>query len=387
MKILFISESFGSSLYGVAQVIVHIIRHCSVASFEHRILAYSIDDSECENSMLRQIPVYNMGKRKSALSRMLRFHHRMYPVMKREMQDFRPDIVHIHGTMTFVQTMGILAAINNAIPVLISPHGMLEPWLWKQKGMLYYGLKRMYWATVLRPVLRRADYVHAITEQESETLKREFPGVPQIRISNAVDLNEYEPNQVTPDAERYLLFIGRLHPKKGVDLLIEAFKESELENFKLVIAGPDFDASYTAKLKEQVQALGLSEVVKFVGSVHGQQKSTLLQKAWCTVIPSYSDVVALVNLESAASFAPTITTTMTGLSDWQEGGGLLVEPELKPLTEAMMTACAWSENERMAKGKRARAFVEERYSWDVIGEQWVEAYKMIAESGKKKHES
>jgi len=65
---------------------------------------------------------------------------------------------------------------------------------------------------------------------------------------------------------------------------------------------------------------------------------------------------------------------------------LLVEPELEPLTSAIVTACNWSQDKRMLMGKRARSFVEERYSWDVIGEQWVEAYKMIAESREGAHE-
>ncbi len=386
MKILFISESYGSTLFGVAQVLTHIIKYCSAALFESKVLAYSVDDV-CENkSLVKQLPVYGVGMQKNSLGRMLRVHHRMYPTVRKEINSFDPDLVHVHGVLTFIQVIGVLGSKGEGVPVLISPHGMLEPWLWKQKGHLYFWLKRLYWVVVLRPFLSRVDFVHVITNQESVTLAQEFPDVPQVHISNAIDLVEYSSNQVAPDTDHFLLFIGRLHPKKGVDLLIRAFKKASVENVRLMIAGPDFDADYTAKLKALVERLGLSGKVSFVGSVHGDGKSELLQKAWCTVIPSYSDVVALVNLESTASFTPTITTTMTGLSDWQEGGGLLVEPELEPLTEAIIIACNWSLEERMQIGERARAFVEDRYSWGVIGEQWVEAYKMIAESGKKKYE-
>lgn len=386
MKVLFISESFGSSLYGVAQVIVHIMRYCRAACFKQRVLSCSVGIDGEVNEMVKQLPLYTISKRKSSLGRMLRFHHKMYPIMKSEVFNFKPKVVHIHGVMTLIQVFGTLAAKNNHVPVVISAHGMLEPWLWNQSGVVKSCLKRFYWVFLLRAVLRRADYVHAITDQESETLKREFPKVPQIKISNAIDLAEYSENQEAPNVDRYFLFIGRIHPKKGVDLLIDAFKQLAIENVRLVIAGPDFDAAYTAELKAQVERLGLSEKVFFVGSVHGEEKGELLEKAWCTVIPSYSDVVALVNLESAASFTPTITTTMTGLSDWEEGGGLLVEPKVDPLTKAMIVACNWSEDERISMGRKARDFVTKRYSWDVIGEQWVEAYKMIAASGKNTYE-
>ena len=379
-RIMIISEGYGRAFFGVSQVLIKLADFCRKNSFKFKVLvALKKDVPSIDVDSVHEIPVNQSSKS-------LMWHENQSSFFYHQMARFFPEVIHVHGVFTFVQRNAVKVATQLKIPVVISPHGMLEPWLWKQKGILSYLLKRLYWLVVLRPVLKQVDFVHAITYQESETLGREFPGVPQIKISNAIDLSEYSSMQVAPDSDRYLLFIGRLHPKKGVDLLIEAFKKSVVGNVRLVIAGPDFDVDYTARLKALVENLGLSERTSFVRSVHGEQKSELLQKAWCTVIPSYSDVVALINLESAASFTPTITTTMTGLSDWQEGGGLLVEPELEPLTNAIVTACNWSQDKRMLMGKRARSFVEERYSWDVIGEQWVEAYKMIAESREGAHE-
>lgn len=379
MKVLMIVEGFGSERFGVEKVVENLAFHAMGKGIDVEVIVMVIEGSVNDQLKTKIYEVSYLD-----ITGQVRFHPKQYSEVLELIHQITPSIVHCHGCMSWLQVSAIKAAEKVDLPILISPHGMLEPWLWRQKGAIYYWLKRMYWGLLLKPTIKKSNFVHAITEQESETLKKEFPNVPQVKISNAIDLLEYNEKQCSPDEGRYLLFIGRLHPKKGVDLLIEAFKKSAVANIRLVIAGPDFDVDYTAKLKALVDKLGLSDKVSFVGSVHGEQKSELLQKAWCTVIPSYSDVVALVNLESAASFTPTITTTMTGLSDWEEGGGLLVEPELEPLTNAIVSACSWTVDERMQVGKRARTFVEERYSWDVIGEQWIEAYKMIAESGKKK---
>ena len=376
LKIMIVSEGYGRTFFGVAQVLIRLTSYCLKKGVACKILVAKGENiPSADKSFVEQLPSF-------PFTRNMRWHTGQPKFFANKIADFSPDLIHIHGVFTFIQRNAVKVARHSGVPVIISSHGMLEPWLWRQKGILNYWVKRLYWLIVLKPILKHVDYVHAITYQESETLEHEFPGVPQIKISNAIELAEYSPNQAAPDTDRFLLFIGRLHPKKGVDLLIEAFKKSSVDNIRLVIAGPDFDVAYTAKLKGQVERLGLSEHVSFVGSVHGEKKSELLQKAWCTVIPSYSDVVALVNLESAASFTPTITTTMTGLSDWQEGGGLLVEPKLEPLVEAITTVCEWPLDERMQLGKQARVFVEERYSWDVIGKQWIDAYKMIAASSK-----
>jgi len=382
IKVLLVSESYGASLFGVAKVICDINKYCS-RKVKVKVLATRKDDSAV--SHYSEIPIYSIGKSRNSFGRLMRWHHGIGNYFTREIREFGPHVTHVHGVFTFIQAAAIRASIKGNIPIIISSHGMLEPWLWRQKGEIYYWAKRILWNILYKPAIKKVNFIHAITDQEARNLAKEFPNIPQIKIPNAIEISEYSAIQEEPEKERYLFFIGRLHPKKGVDLLISAFAKVREENIRMIIAGPDFDADYTAKLKAQVESLGLSERVSFVGSVHGEKKSELLEKAWCTVIPSYSDVVALVNLESAASFTPTITTTMTGLSDWQEGGGLLVEPELEALTDAMITACEWSLDERMQMGKRARAFVEQRYSWDVIGEQWVEAYKMIAASGKKRH--
>ena len=378
LRVMLVSEGYGKLFFGVSQVLIRLASRCRMNGHAYRILVVKAEAVPAVDSpYVTEIPTM-------PASRNLRWHPAQLSFLFREVTNFLPDIVHIHGVMTFVQQAAVAAAIRAGVPVILSSHGMLNPGYWGSKPTLKHVLKRFFWVHLLQPQLSKVDYVHVITEQESEILTKEFPGVKQIRISNAIDLTDYSSEQVVPEG-RYMLFLGRLHPIKGLHLLIQAFARFEQSDFRLVVAGPDVDSAYTAQLHAMVKSLGLSERVQFIGGVYGEDKADLLRNAWCSVVPSYSEVVALVNLESAASFTPSITTTMTGLGDWQEGGGLLIEPELEVLCEAIKEVGCWSLDERMEAGRKSREFVKRKYSWDVIGEQWMDAYRIIAESGKRKH--
>jgi glycosyltransferase involved in cell wall biosynthesis len=374
-KVLFVSEGYGRSLFGVAQVLMRLASCCRESRLSYRILVAKAENVPSnDRDCVKEIPTLSfLGN--------LRWHFSQRSFLSEQITAFNPDLVHIHGVFTFVQVNAVRAANRAGIPILVSPHGMLETWLWRQKGLAYYYLKRLYWKMVVEPVIRQANFLHSITQQETETLRYEFPGVAQVRISNAIDISEYSATQAEPEEDRYLLFVGRLHPKKGIDVLINAFKQANIPNIRLIIAGPGFDVVYTRELSLLVEKLELADRVSFVGPIYGEEKNRLLRRAWATVVPSFSDVVALVNLESAANYTPTITTTTTGLGDWEDGGGVLVEPDVNSVSSAIRKVCKWSIEKRMESGKQAREFVEQRYSWKTICGRWIQAYRMIAEAG------
>lgn len=292
----------------------------------------------------------------------------------------QPDIFHLHGVFSPLQRIAVKVAKKNGIQTILSPHGMLEPWLWDQKGWIYKQMKRSFWRAIIYPTLSKVDYLHSITKDEGKTLVKEFPHHPQLQIPNAVELMEIKSYPPSNFQEKMFVFLGRIHPKKGVDLFIRAFQQAHLEaSWRLVIAGPDSSPAYGQVLRKLTAELNLTDRVDFIGPVYGKEKYALLAKAWAVVVPSYSDVVALVNLEAAAVQTPTITTKGTGLHDWAESGGLLVETTIESLTQALKNAATWTFEERQARGAQARAFVQERYSWQAIGPRWVKAYQQIAQ--------
>lgn len=295
-------------------------------------------------------------------------------------------ILHLHGVWGAPQWLGARIAARRGVPALLSVHDMLSPWHW-QDGHLRRVKKFIYWQTLAYPAFRHLRLVHAITPIERDNLAPQFPGQRLEVIPNSIDLMQADTLLATggsaqpPLDHPYLLFLGRLHPKKGVDLLIAAFaRVSQGRACRLLIVGPDSSANYTAKLKAQVRALGLEERISFLGPVFGNEKWRLFRHAWAFCAPSYSEVVGLVNLEAAAARVPVVTTHETGLYDWEEGGGILVNPRVEEVTRALDQVFSWTEEERRQRGRRLRELVEQRYSWNVVGPRWLQLYSELGDS-------
>jgi len=215
---------------------------------------------------------------------------------------------------------------------------------------------------------------------ERDELHALLPGSRIEVIPNAIELppagGAQQPRQ------RTVLFLGRIEPKKGVDILVRAFAAAGLaRDWRLDIAGPSWSDSYLAQLKTLVREGGIADRVRFLGPVFGPAKEELLAQAWVMAAPSHSEVVGLVNLEAAARCLPSITTHQTGLWDWEEGGGTLVQPAVQELARALRAASAWSDGERSERGLASRLLVARRYSWAAVMPQWQRLYQDMTERG------
>ena len=263
-----------------------------------------------------------------------------------------------------------------------APRGWARSWRHGRRRRLK---KLAYWRLLAYPAFRRVGVIHAITPREREELAGQFPGQRFAVIPNAIDLAEADaalsnPAAAGPPPKRpYILFLARLHPKKGVDLLLEGLARARGgRDFELVVVGPDHDPAYTRQLQSQAAALGLAARVRFPGPVFGPEKWRLYQEAWGFVLPSRSEVVGIVNLEAAAAGTPVVTTHTTGLADWTEGGGILINPRVDEVTAALEEVCAWSRAERDRRGRALQNLVAERYSWQAVGLRWLELYASLS---------
>lgn len=291
---------------------------------------------------------------------------------------FRPTHLHVHEFWRAAFVLGMLASRMRKIPVVLTAHGLTAPAALGNQGWPRRLKKSAYWNLFARQLMTRNCRLHAITPLESEHFSSFFSRAADAVIPNAIDLDSFPIallNEI-PRPTKTILFLGRLHPIKGVDLLIEAFAASALDaSWELLIVGPEEIPEYAGKLKKMAIEAAPRRI-RFLGHCYGEKKLRLLASSWVLAAPSHSEVIGMVNLEAAAMRTPSITTHATGLTDWENFGGKLIESAVGPIIKALEEAADWSLQERLARGNSMRKLVEDKFSLTTVGEQWTNFYHL-----------
>lgn len=304
----------------------------------------------------------------------------LYKHLQALASDGSNQIFHIHGVWLAPHYLAAVLAHKNGVKSVFTSHAMLLPWFWNNQGIKGQLKKYLYWSALAKRAFNHSTVVHAITEDEGNFLRCMFPKNRIEVIPNAIDLDSIDDKRevVSPEVEPIIVFLGRIHPQKGIDILIHSFSRANLSTkWKLIIAGPPEKTSYYDEIRRLVAKENLTNRVEFVGPVIGKEKISLLSRAWVVVVPSHIEVIGLVNLESAACFTPTITTHATGLSDWSDNGGVLINADIEELVLALKDACNWSPAERHDRGRAMRRLIEKRYCWDVVLGKWLALYASL----------
>ncbi len=294
----------------------------------------------------------------------------------------RFDLVHIHGLWRYPQWVAAQAAQRRGIPYVISPHGMCEPFEMARKGWR----KQLHWNLLERHNLGQASAIHAITEEERSHCERMIKTPVQVipngvtvalPVEHAPELESHLPLAL-PSTVPVLLFLGRLHPKKGLDLLLQALSQSEQgQSIHLVLAGPD-PVGYRATLLEQVNRYHLEARVHFPGMVTGLAKRALLARADAFVLPSYSEGFSIAVLEAMAAAKPVIITRRCYFDRVAEMGcGWVVEPTVPGLAAALSAFRKLTPEELTIMGFKGKALVEKEYTWSVVARQMHELYRAL----------
>lgn len=283
--------------------------------------------------------------------------------------EYRFDLIHIHGVWTYPQYISAKFCAENKIPFILSVHGMYEPWLW-EKGTVK---KKFYFNILTKNLFKKANFIHAITPSEKDNLILLFNKKNVIEIPNLITKTSNTIITKTDSNDKYILYLGRLDEKKGIDILLKSFSKIKNKNFTLKIAGQIND--YKKELDLLIDKLDISKKVTFLGLVTGNKKIELIRNAFVLVAPSHSEVIGMVNLEGAILKTPVITTHQTGLSPlWNENGGKLINPIEIELENALNEVLSWSDFERDENGEKLHNFVIENYSWTKRFKDWKRLY-------------
>ena len=374
MNILFITEDHSIRNYGITSVVSQLADQLSIRYEGINVTILCLGNEAVKQDGRVKIVLVPHSR----FGRFWGWSGILSKSIKQTVEKENIDIIHIHGLWMAAQWAALRAARDLKIPCVVSPHGMLTDWLWNTESFFQKLKKKLYLGLVFKPSLNPRVVFHAITPIEHESLNRQLPDNPKVVIPNAVDLVDDKSVQPNLKPEKQFLFLGRITLIKAVDLLIEAFYKANLgSEWKLLLAGPEYVPDYVAELRHMIAQYGLEDRIIFTGSIYDKQKLETLQKTWALVIPSYAEVMGMVNLEAAVQRVPSITTFETGLWNWEEGGGLLVHPKVEELTEALKKAAAWSLSERLDRGARSCELVAENYSWQTVIPKWKDFYSEL----------
>ena len=291
------------------------------------------------------------------------------------------EIIHTHGIWLFPNWQSVSTAALERKPAVVSPRGMLQPWALGRSRFR----KQMAWYFAARKMFDRAALVHASSPSESCAIREFGISSPIVEAPNGVDLegefslpNVHAARSGAVEPLKKVVFLGRIHPVKGVDLLLEAWQRLGLsaDQAELVIAGPGEDAE-VENLRSWLRT-HQPPGIRYLGPVQGREKLSLLSSAWTLVCPSWSESYGMVVAEALASATPVIATKGT---PWQDLNrfecGWWIDRSVEHLASALSECIQMSAEYRRAMGERGRRLVEQHHSVSHSAERLLAAYSWV----------
>lgn len=364
MRILHYIPSIDRSSGGVGAYL-QLLAHDLGRLVELHIVSHrSTHELSIENSTIHYID----GKRTHLLKAKVEFMNLL--------DELHPDVVHVNSCWELLSSYTVFWAKKKNYPVLITTHGMLEPWI----------MARHYWTRKLpalwlyqKQALVKADRLHATSESEKQNLLKLGYNNRITVIANGIDV-ELIDIKTNWKRKKQILFLSRIHVKKGIEFLLEAVAalKDQLEGYTVRIVG-EGEEEYIRYLQEKSQQFGIAERIIFCGGVYGSQKWDMFREADLFVLPTYSENFGIVVAEALACGTPVITTTGTPWEElntqhcgwWIEIGG---EPTIQALKEFLYL----SEDELELMGRNGRRLVETQYSSIKVTKEMMKMYASLS---------
>lgn len=288
------------------------------------------------------------------------------------------DAVHLHSVFLWPTSAAARAAERAGVPYVLSPRGMLVPELMRSRGRW----RKSAWMLLAeRRTIERAAALHATSPLEGREASRlGFSLPPVFVVPNGIDAASGTGNgsalsssvRKLVEGGSFLLFLGRLSWKKGLDRLIPAM--TRVPGAVLAVAGNDEEGLRPA-LERLARESGVADRISFLGPVHGADKTALLQRATALVLPSYSENFGNVVLESWAAGRPVVVTPEVGLAEVvrDADAGVVAQGDLGEVLRDLLT-----DPERIeTMGRRGAAAVRERFGWPTIAQEMERIYEWI----------
>lgn len=301
---------------------------------------------------------------------------------------YKPQILHSHGIWMYSSIATLRYAAKARIPYMISPHGMLDSW----------AVHHSYWKKwVARHLyedrhLEQSACLRALCKEEAEAFRAFGLQNPICIIPNGIDLPA-DHGTKPPSPEKTLLFLGRIHPKKGLENVLRAWKQHHPQGWKFVIAGWE-EIGHGKELRKLCDHLGIrwsegadsvrQEEVHFHGPAYGEAKSALLRMADAFILPSFSEGLPMSILEAWSYGLPVLMTRECNLSEgYAAGAAMEITPSVSGVLEGLRTLDGMTPVELRHMGEKGLSLAGEKFTWPHIAARMAEVYRWMLGGGEK----
>lgn len=305
-------------------------------------------------------------------------------IMKKQfnklLDEINPDVVHVNGCWMLQCSWTVFWAKSKGYPVVLSPHGMLEPW----------DIKKNYWTKKLPALL--------LYQKRSVKISNAIVATAESEKKNLLSLGYNKNVKVVPNGivtegiyckdswkeKKQILFLALYRKNKGIDILMQAISKlrNKLIGWKVIIAGIESD--YTiSDLNEMAKQFGISEFVKVTGPLFGEDKWNVYRNSDVFVLPTLNENFGIVIAESYLCGTPVITTKGAPWNLIEDNKcGWWVDRNVESISNAILEFLQTKEDERMLMGTIGAKIVKEKFSSDVVAKMMVELYKSVAKQKK-----
>ena len=364
MKILQTVQTLDVRTGGVVRAVLLLSE--AIAAQAHEVEIITLDPPGSEHVNVTPLKVHALGTGKPGFG----FAPALLPWLRENGAAF--DRVIVNGLWQYPGFAVWRAFASSSTPYFVFPHGMLDPWF-KRTYPLKHLKKWLYWPWGEYRVLRDARAVIFTSEEERREAResfwlyrcREVISPLGVEAPGARSADEFLARFPELSRKRIVLFLGRLHPKKGCDLLVDAFLRTapaDDESVVLVMAGPD-QTGWEAELKSRADGPGKAHRIFFTGMLDGSMKWSALHAADVFVLPSHQENFALSVAEALACGVPALISNKVNIwREVQEDGAGYVEPDDAAGTERLLRR--WFENpepERALFRRRAAECFRKRF--------------------------
>lgn len=388
MRVLHVASSLDARVGGPVTALLGLVRAQRAAGLDVSVVATWMrgeDLHPADQLMAEGVPVTMVGP---CLHRLVRWR----PGLRRAIDNAvaRADAVHIHALWEEIQARAAASAIRHGKPFWIRPCGMLDPWSLGQRG----GFKRIVLDRRLRPLIDRATGIHYTADEERDLAAPLGLRAPAVVEPNGVEWGPFEtlPERGTfrrarglPAGAPVVLFLGRLHYKKGLDLLVPAFAHLKTRDARLVLAGPG-EAGYESTVRSMVHDNGIAPRTLMAGMLRGPDKVAALVDADVLVLPSRQENFGIVVVEALAAGLPVVISENVNLRSVIEEHrvGAAVPLKAPAIAKALDAALRRTPDQRHEIAERARHLAREEFDWLRIGARWANRYRVATRAATKK---